>query len=102
MTYYNTSFDEKENNEMKIALKLLHLRQDNNLSSENLAQIIGISQKELSKYESAEENIPASILYLVSLAFDINIEYFYEYSEEFVSYEIPIDNVSCNNFAEIS
>lgn len=83
----------KENSEIKIALRMLHLRQDNNITSGQFAEIIGVSQSVLSGYERGENSVPASLLLVVSKIFDIDIEYFYQndnkacFEENSIKYE---------------
>ena len=55
--------------------RLRDLREDNDLSQKELANIIGMSQTGYSKYETGENDIPTIILIKLSRFYGVSIDY---------------------------
>ena len=60
-----------------IAARLKHLRKAHGISLEKLAEVIGVSQQQMSRYERGHNHLAAAHLYLLAEAFDVPISYFY-------------------------
>ncbi len=56
-------------------LRLKDLREDKDLCQKDVAQVLGISQTNYSKYELNKINIPIETLIKLSLFFDTSIDY---------------------------
>ena len=51
------------------------LREDQDLTQKEIAQILGMSQTGYSKYETGENDVPTSILIRLSRLYDVSIDY---------------------------
>lgn len=51
------------------------LREERNLSKKELAEILGLSQTDYSKYESGEKDIPTHILIKLSYFYNTSVDY---------------------------
>lgn len=65
-------------------------REDNDLTQEMVAKILGMSQTGYSKYETGENDIPTSILIRLSFIYDTNIDYLLGITDYKKSY--PLSN----------
>ncbi|HFF8521775.1 TPA: helix-turn-helix domain-containing protein [Providencia rettgeri] len=61
-----------------IGRKIRQLRNKYNLSGSELANVIGISQQQLSRYENGLNDISVSKLMLISIYFNIDASFFFE------------------------
>lgn len=66
-----------------VSINLKCLREDNGLSQEKLAQMVGLSPQQIQKYEKAVNRISAGTLYKLSYALQCEIRDFYEGLELF-------------------
>lgn len=55
--------------------RIRDLREDNDLSQKQLAQILGMSQTGYSKYETGENDIPTQILIKLALYYNTSVDY---------------------------
>lgn len=55
--------------------RIRDLREDNDLSQKQLAQILGMSQTGYSKYETGENDIPTQILIKLALYYNTSVYY---------------------------
>ena len=55
--------------------RLRAFREDNDLTQEVLAKVLGMSQTGYSKYETGENDVPTAILIRLSFIYDTNIDY---------------------------
>ncbi|EPL9572083.1 helix-turn-helix domain-containing protein [Providencia rettgeri] len=60
-----------------IGKKIKSIRLKYNMKGSELARVIGISQQQLSKYENGKVDITTSKIILISIYFDIDINYFF-------------------------
>lgn len=60
-----------------IGKKIKKIRLKYNMKGADLARVIGISQQQLSKYENGKVDITTSKIILISIYFDIDINYFF-------------------------
>lgn len=60
-----------------IGKKIKSIRLRYNMKGSDLAKVIGISQQQLSKYENGKVDITTSKIILISIYFDIDINYFF-------------------------
>lgn len=65
-----------------IGLRLKKLRQQERLSAAALAEAIGSTQQQISRYENAQNKISASQLYLISRSLAVPIAWFFLDSED--------------------
>ena len=68
--------------------RLRAFREDNDLTQEMLANILGMSQTGYSKYETGENDVPTSILIRLSFIYDTNIDYLLGITDNKKSYPI--------------
>ena len=61
--------------EAKIMNKLKDLREDNDLTQQNIAKKLGISQRGYSHYETGDNNIPINILIKLAYFYNTSIDY---------------------------
>ena len=55
--------------------RIRDLREDNDLSQKQLAQILGMSQTGYSKYETGENDTPTQILIKLALYYNTSVDY---------------------------
>lgn len=55
--------------------RIRNLREDNDLTQKQLAQMLGMSQTGYSKYETGENDIPTGILIKLASIYNTNIDY---------------------------
>lgn len=55
--------------------RIRDLREDNDLSQKQLAQILDMSQTGYSKYETGENDIPTQILIKLALYYNTSVDY---------------------------
>lgn len=55
--------------------RIRDLREDNDMTQKQLAQLLGMSQTGYSKYETGENDIPTSILIKLASIYNTNIDY---------------------------
>ena len=55
--------------------RIRDLREDNDLSQKQLAQILSMSQTGYSKYETGENDIPTQILIKLALYYNTSVDY---------------------------
>ena len=55
--------------------KIKELREDNDLTQAEIAEIIGITQRTVSYYENNQREIPISILIKYANHFNVSLEY---------------------------
>lgn len=55
--------------------KLKDLREDNDLTQQNIAKKLGISQRGYSHYETGDNNIPINILIKLAYFYNTSIDY---------------------------
>ena len=61
-----------------IGERIILFRKENNISRKKFADILEITQQQLSKYESGENRISAAKLAIISYKFKIDISYFFQ------------------------
>ena len=61
--------------EDKIMNRLKDLREDNDLTQQNIAKKLGISQRGYSHYETGDNNIPINILIKLAYFYNTSIDY---------------------------
>ncbi len=61
--------------EAKIMNRLKDLREDNDLTQQNIAKKLGISQRGYSHYETGDNNIPINILIKLAYFYNTSIDY---------------------------
>lgn len=71
-----------------IGSKIYSLRLANGISREQLANIIKISQQQISKYEKGGDRISVGMLFLIAKALKEDIGYFYKGFEETATEEV--------------
>lgn len=71
--------------------KVRELRKSNNLTTGQLADIIGVSQQQVSRYERGENKIDINLIYILSVFFDCSVEYFFPSDRE-IFREVLIGN----------
>lgn len=69
-------------------------REDNDLTQEMIAKVLGMSQTGYSKYETGENDIPTSVLLKLSFIYDTNIDYLLGKTDYSKSYPINTKNKS--------
>lgn len=62
--------------------RLRDMREDNDLTQKEMAQILNMSQTGYSKYETGENDIPTSILIKTAVLFDTSIDYLVGLTDE--------------------
>ncbi|ROR60344.1 UNVERIFIED_ORG: helix-turn-helix protein [Providencia alcalifaciens] len=62
----------------KIGLKIKNLRILYKVSGKDLAEVVAISQQQLSRYENGFGDISVSKIYLIALYFSVDINYFFD------------------------
>ena len=55
--------------------RIRNLREDNDLTQVELAQILHVSQRAYSRYENAERSVPIEILIALSRYYEVSIDY---------------------------
>jgi len=65
-----------------VGAKLMLLRRERNLSQEDLAGLLGLSQATIHHYEKGNDRISASRLLSIARALESSIAYFYEGAPE--------------------
>ncbi|HEM7134008.1 TPA: helix-turn-helix transcriptional regulator [Providencia rettgeri] len=60
-----------------VGLKIKTIRKIYKVSGLNLAEFIGISQQQLSKYENGRSDIPISKIMLIAFYFSVDVNYFF-------------------------
>ncbi|HBO22411.1 MAG TPA: XRE family transcriptional regulator [Providencia sp.] len=60
-----------------VGTKIRNLRQKYKISGLELANVIGVSQQQVSKYEKGLVDISISKIMLISIYFNVNVEYFF-------------------------
>lgn len=60
-----------------IAQRLKQLRKGHKISLEKLAEVIDVSQQQMSRYEAGRNHMAGSYLYLLAEAFNVPVSYFY-------------------------
>lgn len=68
--------------QVKRKCRLRDLREDNDLTQREMAQILHMSQTGYSKYETGENDIPTSILIRAAMFFDTSIDYLVGLTDE--------------------
>ncbi|EPL9569324.1 helix-turn-helix domain-containing protein [Providencia rettgeri] len=61
-----------------IGKKIKKLRLKYNLSGSALAEVIGISQQQLSRYENGQSDISTSKIMIISIYFNVDVSYFFD------------------------
>ena len=61
--------------------RIRDLREDNDLSQKQLAQILSMSQTGYSKYETGENDIPTQILIKLALYYNTSVDYLLELTD---------------------
>lgn len=61
-----------------IGNKIATFRKEKNISRTKFAEILGISQQQLSKYEDGSNRISFAKLIIIANTFKINLQFFYE------------------------
>ncbi|WP_353242072.1 helix-turn-helix transcriptional regulator [Providencia sp.] len=61
-----------------IGKKIKKLRLKYNLSGSALAEVIGISQQQLSRYENGQSDISTSKIIIISIYFNVDVSYFFD------------------------
>lgn len=72
---------------MDMKQKIREARKSSRLSQEELAQVVGVSDKAISAYEVGRSTPPIKVLYKIADATDRPISYFMPGSEEVMSYQ---------------
>lgn len=54
------------------------LREKYNISGSDLAKVLGVSQQQLSKYEKGLVDMSISKVILLSIYFNVNVDYFFK------------------------
>ena len=65
-----------------IGKRLKKLRKTHKLSLERLAEVIDVSQQQMSRYELGRNHLAGAHLYLLAEAFDVPVNYFYMYFDD--------------------
>ncbi|HEM8292667.1 MULTISPECIES: helix-turn-helix domain-containing protein [Providencia] len=60
-----------------IGEKIKKIRSKYKISGLDLANVLGVSQQQLSKYEKGLVDIPTSKLMLISIYFNVDVNYFF-------------------------
>ncbi|HGV3502243.1 TPA: helix-turn-helix domain-containing protein [Providencia stuartii] len=60
-----------------IGEKIKKIRSEYKISGLDLANVLGVSQQQLSKYEKGLVDIPTSKLMLISIYFNVDVNYFF-------------------------
>ena len=55
--------------------RLRNLREDNDLTQQNLADYLGCNQTTYSRYETGETSVPIDILKRLAIFYDVSIDY---------------------------
>ncbi len=55
--------------------RLRDMREDRDLSQQQLAKMLGMSQTGYSKYETGENDVPTAILIKLARFYDVSIDY---------------------------
>lgn len=55
--------------------RIRDLREDKDLTQENIAKVLGMSQTGYSKYETGENDIPTAILIKLADYYNVSIDY---------------------------
>ena len=77
--YENSKMSESINKRLKkLGTKIKHLRIDNDLSQEKLAEHVGMSREHLSCLECGKYSINISNLYKIADFFEVDIKYFFD------------------------
>lgn len=61
----NVTMPVKENFTQAVATEIIHLRRKNKLTGKKLAQYVGVSQQQISRYESGKGNINVGTLAII-------------------------------------
>ena len=61
-----------------IGKKIKKLRLKYNLSGSALAEVIGTSQQQLSRYENGQSDISTSKIMIISIYFNVDVSYFFD------------------------
>lgn len=69
--------------------EIKNLRKSNNLTTRELANVIGISQQQISRYEIGENKIYIAIIYVLSIYFDYSLESFFPENSKLYGSESP-------------
>lgn len=77
MTEFDLIEQHVKKTEMGVASRLTQLRMIKKITAAQLSEIIDIEPEELFDYENGSKPVPASILVLLSVAFKVNLDYFY-------------------------
>lgn len=60
-----------------IGMKIRNLRKSHCMTEKELANLLGISQQHMSRYENGKVNIHIDMIYKIKNIFGINIDYFF-------------------------
>ena len=63
-------------------IRIRNLREDNDLSQREMAEILGMSQTGYSKYETGENDIPTQILIKLAQYHNTSVDYLLELTDE--------------------
>lgn len=66
-----------------IGSKIKKIRQKYKLSGADLAKVIGISQQQLSRYENGLSDISTSKIMLISIYFNVDVDFFFKNDNQF-------------------
>ena len=61
--------------------RIKFLRQKNNMSQEDLSELLGIGQQTLSQYEKNKRKLPIDLLISYSKIFNVSIDYIMEITD---------------------
>lgn len=67
--------------------RLRDLREDNDLTQNDIAKILNMSQTGYSKYETTENDIPTSVLIKLALHYNTSVDYLLGITDERIAYE---------------
>jgi transcriptional regulator with XRE-family HTH domain len=82
---------------MSLGMKILKLMKENNITQENLASVLGLSQKAIHDIVSGKtKKIDFFLVCKISKIFNVSIDYFYE----IISDEDDLINLSLNQRPE--
>ena len=68
------------------------LREDNDLTQEQLAKVLNITQRTYSRYENADSMMPLEILVKIADYFKVSTDYLLERTDNKKQYKKTIDN----------
>ena len=62
-------------------MKLKELRENNNISQNNIAEILNIKQNTYSQYETGVRQVPISILITLAKFYNVSVDYILELTD---------------------